>query len=57
MANAGSKGVVKYTETFATDTIGTASGDGLAWTISSDTNDTALPVRWLRVEGYMLQVF
>jgi len=39
MANVGSRGVVRYEETFATDTIGTA-GDGIAWIITNDTSDT-----------------
>ena len=51
MANAGSMGIVRYFETFATDTIasgtstaeGTA-GNGVAWLCSLDTGDTA-PVR------------
>lgn len=40
MANVGSKGIVRYEETFAADTIG-AAGDGIAWIITNDTNDTA----------------
>ncbi|KKK48837.1 hypothetical protein LCGC14_3141100 [marine sediment metagenome] len=51
MPNVGSKGIVRYFETFATDTIasgtstadGTA-GNGVAWLCSLDTGDTA-PVR------------
>lgn len=32
----GSKGVIKYSETFATDNISTASADGIAWIYSTD---------------------
>ena len=35
MANVGSKGITRYEETFAVDTIGSA-GDGIAWIITSD---------------------
>jgi hypothetical protein len=42
MANVGSKGVVRYEETFAVDNIGAAAGDGIAWLVSSDTGDTAI---------------
>ena len=49
MANVGSKGIVRYEETFATDSIdgGTAGGgagsaaNGIAWIGSADTGDTA----------------
>lgn len=44
MANVGSKGIVRYEETFALDNIGTSAGDGIAWLVSSDSGDTA-PVR------------
>lgn len=47
MANIGSKGIVRYEETFATDSIagGSAGGDGsaadgIAWLGSADTGDT-----------------
>lgn len=36
MANVGSKGIVRYEENFATDTIGSA-GDGVAWVVSNDS--------------------
>ena len=49
MANVGSKGSIRYVETFATDSLagGTAGGgagsaaDGIAWIGSADTSDTA----------------
>ena len=41
MANVGSKGVVRYEETFVADNIGTSGADGLAWVNSSDGGDTA----------------
>ncbi len=39
MPNVGSKGIVRYEETFAADTIGSA-GDGIAWGVSSDAGTT-----------------
>lgn len=39
MANVGSKGSIRYAETFAADTIGSA-GNGIAWIITSDSGDT-----------------
>ena len=36
MANVGSKGIVRYEETFATPTVG-ASGAGIAWVVSNDS--------------------
>lgn len=36
MANVGSKGKIKYSETFATDNISTGSADGIAWIYSTD---------------------
>lgn len=39
MANVGSTGIVRYEETFATDTIGSA-GDGIGWIITNDSSDT-----------------
>ena len=38
MANVGSKGIVRYVETLASDTIG--SGDGTAWAVTSDAGTT-----------------
>ena len=40
MANMGSKGVVRYEESFAADNIGGSAADGLAWLVTGDTNDT-----------------
>ena len=40
MANMGSKGIVRYEETLATDNIGTSSGDGIAWLTTADTGCT-----------------
>ncbi len=36
MANAGSKGITRYEETFAADNIGASQGDGLAWLQTND---------------------
>jgi len=36
MANVGSKGIVRYEETFATDNIATSGADGIGWIVSSD---------------------
>jgi len=42
MGNVGSKGIVRYEETFAADNIGTSAGDGIAWLVTSDSGDTAI---------------
>ncbi len=41
MANVGTKGIIKYTENWATDPISTAAGNAIGWLNSSDTSDTA----------------
>lgn len=38
MPNVGSKGIVKYSETFAHDTMSTAAADGIAWVYLSDSD-------------------
>lgn len=42
MAGIGSKGIIRYVETFATDSISTSGADGVGWFVSSDSGDTAI---------------
>lgn len=41
MANVGSRGLVRYEETFATDSIHTGTANGVGWYTSLDSSDTA----------------
>lgn len=41
MANTGSRGIARYEERWLADNISTASADGIAWVVSSDSSDTA----------------
>ena len=41
MANVGSKGIVRYEESFAIENVADAAADGVAWLLTKDTADTA----------------